>query len=703
MPEQKKVNVIYDDSPVDVSNEVNFIWAIANSLRGPYSADKYKDVIIPMTIIRRFECALAKTKDAVVKQFKEMPDCPADILCDLSGYSFYNTSEFTLQELTNDSDHLSANFKNYLNGFSENVRQILANLGFDAQIKKMDEHDKLYTVVADFAELDLDPETVDNVKMGYIFEDLIRRFSENAEAGDHYTGRDIVKVMVSLILAEGCDDIFDNRKVITICDQAAGTGGMLSTAYNFIKRLNPSAIIKLFSQEINPESYAECLAEMLIKGQDADNIKYANTFKEDCFKDQKMRFVLENPPFGTQWGGKDKEGKPIGDEKAVRDEHDKGLSGRWGAGLPSTSDGQMLFLQSAINKMDDHVGRAVIVENGSPLFTGGTASGESQIRRWILDQDLLEAIIALPTDLFYNTGIQTYLWVLSKNKRPERRGKVQLIDASGLFQPLRKALGNKRREITPENREQITKLYADFQENELCKIFDNDDFKYREYTVMQPLQRSYSITEESIERLQAKGSLNGLYDEAKVYDLLNSDKKLNEKGQKKLDTFKKNKPLYNQILDTLQSYESDQKWMSPEDFMPVLKAILSSVTSDKKLLEKIADGLSIMDKEAVIQKDKKGNIIYDKETKDTEIVPYKENIDDYMKREVLPYVPDAKAFWEENMTKKKPVIKTGAEIPFTRYFYKYVQPESSSKLLNDFKEMETSVSEKVLKLFGGKN
>ena len=280
---------------------------------------------------------------------------------------------------------------------------------------------------------------------------------------------------------------------------------------------------------------------------------------------------------------------------------------------------------------------------------------------------------------------------------------MQLIDASGLFQPLRKALGNKRREITPENREQITKLYADFQENELCKIFDNDDFKYREYTVMQPLQRSYSITEESIERLQAKGSLNGLYDEAKVYDLLNSDKKLNEKGQKKLDTFKKNKPLYNQILDTLQSYESDQKWMSPEDFMPVLKAILSSVTSDKKLLEKIADGLSIMDKEAVIQKDKKGNIIYDKETKDTEIVPYKENIDDYMKREVLPYVPDAKAFWEENMTKKKPVIKTGAEIPFTRYFYKYVQPESSSKLLNDFKEMETSVSEKVLKLFGGKN
>ena len=218
MPEQKKVNVIYDDSPVDVSNEVNFIWAIANSLRGPYSADKYKDVIIPMTIIRRFECALAKTKDAVVKQFKEMPDCPADILCDLSGYSFYNTSEFTLQELTNDSDHLSANFKNYLNGFSENVRQILANLGFDAQIKKMDEHDKLYTVVADFAELDLDPETVDNVKMGYIFEDLIRRFSENAEAGDHYTGRDIVKVMVSLILAEGCDDIFDNRKVITICE-----------------------------------------------------------------------------------------------------------------------------------------------------------------------------------------------------------------------------------------------------------------------------------------------------------------------------------------------------------------------------------------------------------------------------------------------------------------------------------------------------
>ena len=323
----------------------------------------------------------------------------------VSGYQFYNTSEFDLAELVNDADHLAANFKSYIQGFSANIQDIIKSLDFDKQIDKMDKNNRLLSVVKAFSELDLNPVTIDNVKMGYIFEDLIRRFSENAEAGDHYTGRDIIKLMVNILLAEGCDDIFDDGKVITVLDQACGTGGMLSTSYNFIKRYNPSADVRLFGQEINPESYAICLAEMMIKGQNAENICYQDTMKADRFKGTKMRFVIENPPFGTPWGGKD---AAEGVEQAVNDEYTKGFDGRWGAGLPGSGDMQMLFLQSAIDKMDDNFGRAAVIENGSPLFSGGTASGESQIRRWMLENDLIEAIIALPTDLFYNTGIAIF-------------------------------------------------------------------------------------------------------------------------------------------------------------------------------------------------------------------------------------------------------------------------------------------------------
>lgn len=474
---------------------------------------------------------------------------------------------------------------------------------------------------------------------------------------------------------------------------------MLSTGYNFIKRYNATADVILFGQEINPESYAMCLAEMLIKGQKEENIRYQDTMKADCFPDHKMRFVLENPPFGQAWGGKD---AAEGVEAAVKDEYAKGFDGRWGAGLPGTGDMQMLFLQSAVNKMDDQLGRCAIIENGSPLFTGGTSSGESQIRRWLLENDLIEAIIALPTDLFYNTGIATYIWILSKNKRQERKGKVQLIDASKICHPLRKSLGNKRNEISPADRRVITRLYADFKEGEEVRIFDNTEFIYREYTVMQPLQRRYEITTESIDRLIQKGSLNSLYDEGKVMVLQAKQEKdeLSAKEARQLAKFLQNQPLYQKIMDTLRANINDQTYPHPRFFMPVLTAALADVTTDKKLLEKIADGLSIMDKSAEIQKDKKGNTIYDKETKDTEIVKWGETIDDYMAREVLPFVPDAKAFFEEDLSKKKPVIKTGAEIPFTRYFYKYQQPEPSEKLAQEFMDLEQSVNERIQKLFG---
>lgn len=690
----KPFDTLWDDNPVDITKEANFIWSIANKLRGTYMPDKYGDVIIPMTIIRRLECALAPTKDAVVKQYKKNPSFPAKAMYTISGMQFYNTSEFTLAELCNDSEHLAANFNAYINGFSANVQNILKELDMPTHIAKMDKGGCLFSVVKAFSELDLTPATYDSIKMGYIFENLIGRFYQNVDAGQYYTGRDIIKLCVSVLISEGCDDIFDDGKVITVCDQACGTGGMLSTAYSYIKHYNPTADVRLFGQELIGQSYAVGLAEMLIKGQNADNFRNKDTFKEDCFPNIKMRFVLENPPFGTPWAGADaKEGQ----EEAVKAEFAKGKTGRWGAGLPGGGDAQLIFIQSAIDKLDPYTGRAAIIENGSPLFAGSTSSGESQIRRWLLENDLLEAIIALPTDLFYNTGIATYIWVLSKNKRPERKGKIQLIDATSIYHKLRKALGNKRNEISPEDRTQITKLYADFKENEHCKIYDNTEFIYKEYTVMQPLQRSYAITPERIDELLQAGALNSLYDEVTVMELENTPNPT-AKEAKKLAQYKENKPTFDGIINTLKANISNQVFTAPEPFIRHLTGLLQPVTTDKKLIEKVAKGLSVMDKTADVQKDKKGNIIYDKETKDTEIVKWSDNIDSYMAREVLPHIPDAQAFWEEDLNAKKPVIKTGAEIPFTRYFYKYESIRPSEEYLREFLGLQEQVEKSLQEL-----
>ena len=709
MTDLNKLDTLWDDNPVDITNEANFIWSIANKLRGSYMPDKYGDVIIPMTIIRRFECALEDTKDKVVAKYKEDPNHPVKSLQKISGYQFYNTSEFSLKELCTDADGIAANFKDYLNGFSSNVQEIFKELNMDNHIKKMDKDGCLYSVIKAFSELDLSIKTFDSIKMGYIFENLIGRFYQNVDAGQFYTGRDIIKLLVSLLTAEGCDDIFDEGKVITVCDQACGTGGMLSTAFSYLKHLNPSADVKLFGQEFMGQSYAVGLAEMLIKGQDSEFFRHADTLKEDCFLDKKMRFMIENPPFGTPWSGADSKD---GQEEAVKTEYSKGYAGRWGAGLPGGGDSQLLFMQSAIAKMDDNLGRAAIIENGSPLFTGGTASGESQIRRWMLENDLIEAIVAMPTDLFYNTGIATYVWILSKNKRPERKGKIQLIDASQIYHKLRKPLGNKKNEFLPEDRAEITRLYADFKENEVCKIFDNTEFIYREYAVMQPLQRSYGFTEERIQNMlqlslkRQKGKLKSLWDDAKVKELEDLGTTANSKEALQLETYYKTKLIYDEIIKRLNDAISNKKWLSFDSFLPVLKEVLKGLSTDEKLFEQIADDLSMMDKEAEIQckasGKNKGEIIYDDSFryKDSEIVPWNENIEDYMKREVLPHVPDAKWFWEENIGAKKPVIRTGAEIPFTKYFYKYNQPEASVVLAERFAKLESSVDEQINKLFG---
>lgn len=665
------INLNAPENSSEIVDDSNFIWSIANNIRNAYMPDKYGDVIIPMTIIRRFECSLAPTKKKVIDLIEKYGDVSDEELYEKTGYPFYNKSKFDLAELLNDADHLAENFKSYIQGFSPNVKEILfgtdvengkGGLHVFDEIDKMNNEKCLFSVVHDFSTLDLSPERFGSVRMGYIFENLIGRFFQNVDAGQFYTGRDIIRMLVSVLTAEGCDDIFGDNKVITVIDQAAGTGGMLTTAYEHIHALNPSATIHLYGQEIMPVSYAVGLAEMLIKEQNAENFVRCDTFKEDRFPDRKMRFCLENPPFGTPWGGKKAK---TGQEQAVLKEYQKGFKGRWGAGLPGTGDAQLLFIQSAVNKLDDKVGRAAIIENGSPLFTGGVSSGESQIRRWLLENDLLEAIIAMPTDMFYNTGIATYAWILSKNKRPERQGKIQLIDATNIFHPLRKSVGNKRREFTAEDRERIVRLYADFKENELSQIHRNTEFIYREYAVMQPLQRSYGITEERLQNLESKDRKNE----------------------------------FASVITFLRNHETNEKYMSPDAFKPVITGILAPLILAKKDIERVMDGLSVMDKEAEIQHDKKGNILYDSDTKDLEDVCIEESIDDYMEREVLPHVPDAKAFFEEDLSKKKPVIKTGAEIPFTRYFYKYQQPEPSEKVAELIEKLEAETNQQMQELF----
>ena len=699
-----KRDFLMEHNPVDVSKEVGLVWSIANSLRGAYTSEKYKDVIIPMVIIRRFECALEEKKDLVIKKFESNPTIPAAILEQVSGFPFYNTSRFNLKNLLNDSDGIASNLESYFEGFSANVQTILNSLNFKEQIKKMDKANRLYGVVKKFSELNLSTDNIDSMKMGYIFEDIIRRFSENAEAGDHYTPREVIRLMTNLLLAEGCEDLLtDEGKVVTILDAACGSGGMLSTANEFLKYYNPAIDVRLFGQEIIPESYAICLADMMIKGQDTKNIiggEAGNTLKRDCFPDQKMRLVIMNPPFGTPWGGKD---SPDGQEKVVRDENKKG--GRFESGLPGTVDAQLLFMQHAINKLNDKNGRAAIITNGSPLFSGGTTSGESQIRRKMLEEDLIEAIIALPSQLFYNTDIGIYVFILSKNKREDRKGKVQLINAVDMWKPLRKSLGKKRREIDRDSIKEITEIYHDFKEGKNCKIFDNEEFMYKEYAVYQPLQRSGYINAETIEKLETSThftSNSSVFNEVE-FEALQEMSPRSSADEKKFQKYIQGKKYVDEVIESLKANISNKKYNDYGEFEKAIKNIIGKIDGfTASRLESIAMIMSEMDKTAVIQKDKNGEIILDKTTKDTEIIKLTKNVEDYFKEEVYPHVPDALWFYEYDKNKKQSSSnkeKLGAEFPFTRFFYEYKEPRKADELLKEFMEIEKSLAYKIKELF----
>lgn len=554
-----------------VNEKASLIWSIADKLVGVYKPHEYGDVILPLTVLKRFDSVLSNRKDKVLEMAEKYPETFAKrdfILKETAGQKFYNTSKYDFKKLLDDPDNIEENFYNYINGYSDEVKDIIKNFDLNKQIEKMASNSILYQVIETFnsEKANLHPDYVSNMEMGYIFEEIIRRFNElsNEEAGQHYTPREVIELMVNLIF-EDEEELADSSKIKTIYDGACGTGGMLTAAMEYAKKLNSSSRILCYGQELNEQTYAICKADMLIKGEDSNNIKHGNTLSGDLFPGETFDYIIMNPPFGIEWKN---------EKAAVLKETEKGSDGRFPAGTPAISDSQLLFLQNAISKMMPKGSKVAIVHNGSALFKGDAGSGESEIRRYVIENDLLDCIIQLPNDLFYNTGIATYIWILSNKKPGHRVGKVQLINASEFYNKMRKNLGSKRNELSEEHIDYITKLYGDFVENEYSKIFENEYFGYRKVTVLQP--------------------------------------ELNEDGTPK--------------------------------------------------------------------KNKKGEYIPNKQLTDTENIPLKETIEDFMNREVIPFAKYA--YIDESKT------KIGYEISFTKYFYKYQEPRKTKEIMKEILELD---------------
>jgi type I restriction enzyme M protein len=656
------------------SQIASFIWSICNLLRGPYKRNEYRKVILPLTVLRRFDCILAPTRAAVLKEHAAFKDKGENIirhrLSQITGVPFYNLSRFTLAKpadgsglngLLDDPNHLAPNLNSYLSGFSPNVRAIIERFKFPEQIAYMAEKNLLYLVVKQFAAIDLSPDRVDNVQMGYVFEELIRIGAEqsNEEAGEHFTPREVIKLMVNLLLSPE-KDLARSHVVKTIYDPACGTGGMLSVAEKYLRDLNADAQPKLFGQDWNDEAWAVCKSDMLIKGEDAENIILGDTFTQDGFargnpeyRPSTFDYMLANPPFGVEWKQQ---------QKFIEQERDTlGFSGRFGAGTPRVNDGALLFLQHMLAKMrapQDGGSRLAIVFNGSPLFTGDAGSGESEIRRWIIENDWLEAIVALPEQLFYNTGISTYIWVLTNRKEKPRKGKVQLIDARQFWVPMEKSLGNKRRRIgdpsekekDPDHIGEITKIHGNFRDGEtrtfteedpithqpvqrervVSKIFDNEDFGYRKITVERPLRLNFQASAERLARLE---------DESGFKNLATSSKKDPAAREEEIAAGQQRQEEIRAFLRTL----GDTLWKDREAFLNHLRQSAKSagLRLSAPELKAVLAALGERDETAEVCRDAQGNPEPDPELRDTETVPLKESIEAYFQREVLPHVPDA--------------------------------------------------------------
>ena len=638
------------------SQTAAFIWSVADLLRGDFKQSQYGRVILPFTLLRRLECVLAPTKGKVLDAAKANQDktdaVREKLLLRAADQQFFNASPLTLGQLsdTQTSDDLMS----YVQAFSADAREIFEHFRFEEFVQALHSADLLYQVVQRFASIDLSPNTISNFGMGIIFEELIRKFAEssNETAGEHFTPRDIVHLTTSLVLT-GQDDKLKPHSIVTLYDPTAGTGGFLSEGDEYIQQVSQQVSVSLHGQELNPESYAICKADMLIKGQDVGNIKLGNTLSDDQLASTRFDYMLSNPPFGVEW-------KKV--QKQVTDEHKtKGFEGRFGPGLPRVSDGSLLFLMHLVSKMRDPReggSRIGIILNGSPLFTGGAGSGESEIRRYLLEHDMVEAIVALPTDMFYNTGIATYVWVLSNNKPAERQGKVQLINAVDRYSKMRKSLGSKRQYIDDANIEAIVRLYGAFEENEESKIFPTAAFGYRRITVERPLQLNFQASPERL---------------AKLAD---------EKPLQKLDDDQQQA-----LHDAIATLDADTLYRNRDAFSKALKAALRPL--DFKLgapqLKAVLNALSERDEEADVCTDKKGNPEADSSLRDNENVPLNETVEDYFQREVTPHVPDAWIDQSKCDDQDGEVGIVGYEIPFNRHFYVFQPPRPLEEIDADLK------------------
>ena len=701
------------------SQLANFIWSICNLLRGPYKRNEYRKVILPLTVLRRFDCLLAPTKAQVLARHSKIKAKPETVVRSLlekiTRRPFYNLAKLDFPRLLDDPNQLAPNLNAYINGYSKNVREVMENFGFDQQIARMAEKNLLYEVVKKFAAVDLSPERVDNVQMGYVFEELIRVGAEqsNEEAGEHFTPREVIRLMVNLLLSPE-RDLRKSYVVKTIYDPACGTGGMLSVAEKYIRDLNAQADPHLFGQDWNDESWAVCKADMLIKGEDADNIVLGDTFTRDGFdRDAEGRkrtfdYMLANPPFGVEWKQQ---------QKDIRREADTlGYEGRFGAGLPRINDGSLLFLQHMLAKMrapKDGGSRIGIVFNGSPLFTGDAGSGESNIRQWIIENDWLEAVVALPDQLFYNTGISTYIWVLSNRKKPRRKGKVQLIDARRFYVKMPKSLGNKRNKLgdptdrpsEPDQIGEITRIFGNFKDGEtrrfnevdpitrqpvdktrvVSKVFGTAEFGFHKITVERPLRLNFQPTLERIARLET---------ERGFVKLATSNKK-NEKARlSEIAKGKQRQAEIRKLLADFAAQHGETVYKDRRTFLTDLRDAghAGNVRLTAAELRVVLAALGERDETAEICRDRHGNPEPDPELRDTESVPLKESIQAYFVREVLPHVADA---WiDESKT------KVGYEIPLNRHFYQYEPPRPLEVIEADIRTLEREIVELLADVTG---
>ncbi len=700
------------------AEHIGFIWSIANLLRGPYRPPQYRRVMLPMTVLRRLDCVLEPTKDAVLKEYALHKGKPEKFvtarLNKITGHQFHNTSKYTFKKLLGDPDNIAKNLLNYIKGFSDNARKIFEFYKFDQELEKLEDSNRLFLILKEFTKVDFHPSRVTNVEMGYIFEELVRKFNEqaNEEAGDHFTPREVIRLMVHL-LYDTEDNLFSTKGLVrTLYDPTCGTGGMLSVSEEYLQEHAPGAHLEVFGQEYNEESWAICCSDMLIKGEATENIIYGDTLGDgktrDGHPEKKFHYMLANPPFGVEW-------KP--EKDVVTKEHEQlGFNGRFGPGLPRINDGSMLFLLHMISKMHappekgGEGSRIGIVFNGSPLFTGDAGSGESNIRKWIIENDWLDAVVALPDQMFYNTGIFTYIWIVTNKKNAERKGKVQLIDGTKFYVKMRKSLGNKRNKLgdvadgEPDHIDELARIYGDFIHNQTAKVrvdgeekevvvsksFDNREFGFAKMVVERPLRLNFQVSVERIARLQEEKAFQALAESKK-----RKDKKAAAKEEEE------GRQLQQAIITALEAMDAGKLYQNREEFIKALdkalaKAKLKLAAPIKKA---VLSALSERDETADICRDNKDIPEPDTELRDTENVPLPTDIklpildsdlhkliepcEEYLKREVLPHVPDA---WIDHSK-----TKVGYEIPLNRHFYVYQPPRHLSEIEADMKAVEKDI------------